>query len=203
MRTDISEADPNGGFLCPLTHWRPNPADPNPSIPGQKQFTLTYIPREPDDTCLCGTGKTYRACCQPRRHWHPVCPNPGMEGHSLIAPQSAKIHPVNGLTLREQLTKDTRLHCVEDSVDSGFWIFWGDPAIEDQYGILCFGDFELKQNRTLLVTAMSNLSMQTLLKALEEITEDALGKPQIRYDRVQTIDKRAQRGSLRRLHRMP
>ena len=108
-----------------------------------------------------------------------------MEGHSLIAPQSATIHQVNGLTLRKQLTKDTRVHCVEDP-----------------YGILCFGDFELKQNRTLLITAMSNLEMQTLLNALEEITEDSLGKPQIHYDRVQTIDKRAQRRSLRR-HRMP
>lgn len=194
MWTYPSEVDPNGGFLSSLTHWMPNPADPDAEMPGLKQFTVLYIPLEPGDTCLCGTGKTYRNCCQSRRRWHTICPNPGMEGHSLTAPQSATFHQVNGLNLRERLTTDTRLRCISDSVDSTFWTFWGDPAIEDQYGILCFGDFELKHNRTLLVTAMSNLRMQMLLQVLEEIAEDPLGKPRIRFDRVQRIDKRARRG---------
>ncbi len=118
--SDLSRVDPDGGFLCLSTHWRANPADPDPDMPGQKQSMLTYIPLQPHDTCLCGSGKAYSTCCQPKRDWHPVCPNPDMEGYSLSAPQSATFHPVDGVTLREQLTKDTRLYCVDDGVDSGF-----------------------------------------------------------------------------------
>jgi hypothetical protein len=28
--------DPDGGFLCLSSHWRPKPGDPDPEMPGEK-----------------------------------------------------------------------------------------------------------------------------------------------------------------------
>ena len=49
--------------------------------------------------------------------------------------------------MRERLMPDVRLQCVEDSLQLGFWVYWGDPALDDAYGTLCFGDIELKQGQ--------------------------------------------------------
>ena len=85
---------------------------------------------------------------------------------------------------------DQRLHCVDESEASSFWILWGDPALQDPYGILCFGDFELKHNRTLLVTSMSDARMRVQLGLLREMTRMHLGTPEIEYDRISMVDKR-------------
>jgi hypothetical protein len=61
--------------------------------------------------------------------------------------------------------------------------------VEDQYGILCFGDIELTQNRTLSVSAMSDLRMRVLLDLLQEIAGDYLSKPQMSRDPALAIDK--------------
>lgn len=186
---DPSKLDTNSGFLCLSTHWMPDPNASNPNMPGQKLVMSSYIPMRADDICLCGSGKTFDACCRHKRYWHPVCPNPNGKGYSLLASQTAKFHPVNGTNLREQLMEDTRLYCVEDHIKKSFWIYWGDPALKDQYGINCFGDIELKQNRTLLVTAMSDLRMQLLLNMLKELAGEKLGTPIITHNQMQTIDK--------------
>jgi hypothetical protein len=61
--------------------------------------------------------------------------------------------------------------------------------VEDQYGILCFGDIELTQNRTLSVSAMSDVRMRVLLDLLQEIAGDYLGNSQISRDPALAIDK--------------
>jgi len=195
--------DPDGGFLCMTMHWRPNPEDPDPDMPGQKLSMSSYIPVSPEEDCLCDSGEQYRACCQRQRSWRPVCPNPGMQGYSLLSPQSATFHNVHGPTIRERLMADMRLRCVDESPDSSFWIFWGDPPAEDQYGILCFGDLELKENHTLLVTAMSDLRMRVVLDLLQEIAGDCLGTPQLSRDPVPVIEKTARRSRGRLSRRRP
>ncbi len=187
---EISEQiDPDRGFLCVTSHWRPDPEAPDPNMPGQKLSMTSYIPARPAQACLCGSGKLYRDCCQRQRLWRPICPNPDMQGYGLIAPQAATFRQVDGQAIRERLTADVRLRCVDQSLQSSFWVFWGDPAVEDQYGILCFGDIELKQNRTLLVSAMSDVRMRVLLDLLQEIAGDYLSKPQMSRDPVLAIDK--------------
>ena len=195
---DPSDMDVNAGFLCFSMHWRPNPDHPDPDMPGQKLSMFSYIPVPLENTCLCGSGKTYRTCCQPKRYWDPVCPNPHLDGYSLVVPQSAQFHPVDGSALRNQLMDDARLFCVADDQESGFWIFSGDPPVEDKYGILCLGDVELKQNHTLLISAMSDLRMQMLLKVIKEIAGDCLGVPEIAHDRVEAMEKRRERTVLLR-----
>lgn len=181
--------DPDAGFLCMTSHWRPNPEHPNPEMPGQKLSMISFIPALPTQTCLCGSRKLYRDCCSRQRQWHPICPDPGMGGYSLVAPQSATFCQVDGRAIRERLSADARLRCTVDSLESSFWVLWGDPPVRDQYGILCFGDIELKQNHTLLVTAMSDVRMRILLDLLQEIAGDYLGQPRMSRDPVLTIDK--------------
>ena len=86
---------------------------------------------------------------------------------------------------------DARLRCVDRSPESSFWLLWGDPPVEDQYGILCFGDIELKQNHTLVVSAMSDLRMRVLLDVLGEIAGDCLGEPLMSRDSALGIEKLA------------
>ena len=184
-----SPIDPNGGFLCISMHWRPNQNDSDPEMPGQKMSIASFIPAAPGDVCLCGSGKRYGACCRRQRYWHPICPDPGLQGYSLLAPQSATFKEVDECVLHERLMPDIRLQCVEDRSDRGFWIYWGDPALDDPYGTLCFGDFELKSGHVLYVTAMSDVRMRTLSDLLDEIAAGLLPSPKMQYDKVETIDK--------------
>jgi hypothetical protein len=96
---------------------------------------------------------------------------------------------VDGDAIHERLMADRRLRCTDASQASAFWIFFGDPPVEEEYGILCFGDIELKRNHTLLVSTMSDLRMQTLLALLQEIAGDLLSEPRITYDAVLVINK--------------
>ena len=192
--------DPYGGFLCLSMHWRPDPEAADPEMPGQKLSMSSYIPMLPEEECLCGSGKHYRDCCQPERLWYPVCPNPGGtdRGFSLNKPQAARFRDVDGSAIRERLMADRRLRCTEDELARGFWTLFGDPLVEQEYGILCFGDIELKHNRTLVVGAMSDLRMQTLLALLREIADDLLGEPRITYREQPVVDKRTGESRMQR-----
>ena len=185
--------DEDKGFLCMSMYWRPNPKASNPEMPGEKLSMISYVPLLPKDDCLCGSGKAYCDCCQLQNYWHPVCPNPRMQGYSLVRPQSATFQDVDGQTIRKRLMDSASLQCVENSFESSFWLFWGSPPMQNQYGILCFGDLELKENKTFLVSAMSDLRMQVLLDLLFDIAKDCLGTPQIRHDATPIIDKRTRK----------
>jgi hypothetical protein len=182
--------DPDGGLLCLWVYWRPNPDEPNPEMPGQKLSMTTYIPLRLRDACLCGSGKSYGACCRRRRYWHPICPNAGLKGYSLLAWQSATFTGVDGAAVRARLLDAVQLHCVEDSSRKGFWVYWGNPALESKYGTICFGDLDL-QGDTLLVTVASDRRMRVLLGLLKEIAGDLLRRPQIRHDPVKMLDKQS------------
>jgi hypothetical protein len=196
--------DPDGGFLCMTMHWRPDPDAPDPEMPGQKLSMSSYIPVRPREACLCGSSKRYRDCCQLERLWHPVCPNPGgpERGFGLTRPQSARFRGVDGVAIRERLMADARLCCVDTSRASSFWILFGVPPVEEEYGILCFGDIELKHNRALVVSAMSDLRMAALLALLREIAGDLLEEPRIVYGEVPMIDKETSKTRMQRPSRL-
>ncbi len=190
----LKQVDPYGGFLLLISIWRPNPDDPDPEMPGLKQQTLIFVSVKPEDACLCGSGQPYQDCCRPKPLWQPICHNPGAQDYSLVVPQEALFKQVDGATLRERFRDDPRLVCVEDTPDSGFWILWGDPAVETEYGMICFGDLELKPDNSLLVTAMSDTRMHILLDLLQEIAADCLGpSPKITKDPPPVLQKPAQK----------
>jgi len=185
--------DPDAGFLCYVVCWRPKAGASEDDLTGEKQTMMNYIPHAPDQACLCGSGRLFEDCCQPKRLWHPLCPNPGLPeeaGYSKMRAQSATFTHVNADVVRAQLMDDIRLRCTEDAPDSGFWIYEGDPAIQVPHGIMCFGDIELRPNRTLYVTALSDLRMKILLDLLREDCGDALGCPRMVYDALTLVDKR-------------
>ncbi len=208
--TNPGSVDPDAGFLCLSIYWQPNPSDPVPDMPGQKLSMSTFLPVDPEDECLCGSGRNYGNCCREKRYWHPICIDPDDEHFSLYASQNATIHHLNGAIVRERLGNDPRLHCVDTSSEGGFWIYWGDPPIKSIYGILCFGDIELKYDTTLFVTTLSHARMHTLLGLLKEHFGQTIEKARISYDPVNVSDKRtgkriqlriAPRPSLRRTQR--
>jgi hypothetical protein len=159
-------------------------------MPGLKQQMIAYLPVASTDDCLCGSGKSYARCCQTLRYWQPVCPNPSLEGYSLLAPQSATFRAVDGAVIRERLMEDVRLYCVEDSPDRVFWTLWGQPALESEYGIVCFGDIELRHRQTLIASALSAPRMAVLLDLLAEAAGEGLPSPTVEHDAIQVLDKR-------------
>ncbi len=183
----------DSGFLCMTMHWRPKLDDPNPNRPGQKVSTVSFLAVSPDDPCLCGSGKIYRLCCRVKTDWVPLSPNPGGEDFSLIAPQIATYQNVDGSAIRKALTGDLRLLCTDDSPENGFWVYFGDEPVQEQFGTLCFGDLELKNNNTLIARAMSERRWQAMLDFLQEVLGDTLGTPQIQYEPVQGFDKRTRK----------
>ncbi len=184
-----SEIDPNKGYLNLTMHWEPKPTDPDPQRPGQKRAITRYIAAEVNAPCLCGSGKTYRECCRVRPVWHPIAPNPD-GSFSLIAPQIATYHPVDGAVLRERLMADKRLYCTVAEPQDTFWLYWGDPPTQDELGTLCYADLELKNNDTLIVTAMTAARMETMLDLFNEIAAEVLPMPQIKFEQVPVLNKR-------------
>lgn len=185
----LKTADPYGGFLLWGSYWMPDQKAPDPEMPGLKKHSVVFLPATPKSICLCGSGQTYHECCRLKREWQPICHNPGAESFSLIVSQRALFKHVDGPKLQERLWDDPRLNCVEDKPKQGFWILWGDPAIETEFGVICFGDIELKNKKSLLVTAMSDIRMQTLLDLLNEIAADCLDEPKVKKDKPHTLRK--------------
>jgi hypothetical protein len=195
---DIGRLDPNGGVLAHLTCWRPRPGDPDPEQPGEKLFMTSYLPTDAEALCPCGSGKKFGACCQPLPYWRPVCPNPGMQGYSLMHSQSARFTNIPADAVYAFLQDDERLYCVEDTSDRAFWVYWGDPALDVPYGTLCFGDFELQENHTLLITALSDARMEVLLELVRPLN---LGTPQIQQEPFPHLEKPVQKASTRKRRR--
>ena len=195
---DIGSLDPNGGVLVRTTYWRPRSGDPNPEHPGEKLYILSYLPTDADDLCPCGSGKPFGACCQPLPYWRIVCPNPGMQGFSLMHRQVAHFKNISTDFVHDFLQDDERLYCVEDTPRRSFWIFWGDPALDAIYGTLCFGDFELQKSRTLVITALSDVRTEVLLELLHPLE---LGTPRMQLDPFQRLKKPVQKASERKRRR--
>ncbi len=195
----VKQNDPYGGFLLWGSYWRPNPADPDPEMPGLKQAATIYLPLKPKDPCLCGSGQPYGACCRPKPAWQPICHNPGAQDFSFLAPQEALFKRVAAPTLKQRLDDHPWLAIVDDTPHGGFWILWGDFALEDpRLGIMCFGDLELRPDGSLLVTAMSDVRMQTMLDMLQETAADCLDSPEITKDPIPQLRKRPNKGRKKR-----
>jgi hypothetical protein len=181
--------DPDTGMLCMVVYWRPRPTDPDPEMPGEKQSTLSFIPTADNNLCLCGSGKRFRLCCKVKPYWQVICPNPELQGYDLLAPQGATFTQVNGDDLGPKFMDDERLYCVENTLERAFWTYWGDPSYLSPMGTYCFGDFELLNAETLIVTALSKRRMEILLALLHELAGDSLGIPQMEYDKVTQVKK--------------
>lgn len=195
-KIDLLGLDPNGGVLAYSTYWRPQPSNSNPEQPREKVAITSYLPTNTRDVCRCGSGKPFGDCCQSLPYWQLVCPNPGIEqGHSLFTPQSATFTNIPADGVHDFLQKDACTFCVDETKRGNFWLYWGYPALQTPLGILCFGDFELKKKRTLLITALSNIRMKTLLDLISPLN---LGAPQMHREPIIRPDKPIRR-SVRRV----
>ncbi len=94
------------------------------------------------------------------------------------------------MALGPKLMDEERLYCIENTLKRAFWLYWGTPALQATYGMCCFGDIELIDARTLVVTAMSDHRMQVLRDLLDNLVGDRLGNPRIERDPVKRIPKR-------------
>jgi hypothetical protein len=194
---DLRRLDSNGGVVVQTTCWRPRPGDPNPEQPGERVSILSYHPTDAKGLCPCGSGKSFGACCRPLPYWRPVCPNPGMQGYSLMHPQSARFTTILADKVYAFLQDDKRLYCVEDSPRRALWTYWGNPAFNIPQGTLCFGDIELLESRTLLITALSDACMKVLLELVRPLN---LSAPQMQRDPLPRVEKpgRKAKGEKRR-----
>ncbi|GCE18575.1 SEC-C metal-binding domain-containing protein [Dictyobacter kobayashii] len=176
---DLSSLDPAGGVLVFTVYWRPSAKDPNPDQPGEKLFALSYLPTDASEPCHCGSGKRFAACCQSLPYWRPACPNPDLQGYSLMRSQSACFTSIPEDVVYPFLQNDQRLFAVVDEPPHAIWLYWGDPAFDAPLGTLCFGDYELHEDHSLTVTALSDTRMKVLLDLLKPLN---LAAPRIQRD---------------------
>ena len=66
------------------------------------------------------------------------------------------------------------------------------------YGTLCFGDFELQENHTLLITALSDARMEVLLELVRPLK---LGTPRIKLEPYPKLKKSVRKASARKRRR--
>jgi SEC-C motif len=163
---DLSQIDPDGGVLYIASYWRPDVWAPNLDMPGQKISIAAFLRVRGNARCPCGSGKRFRDCCRLLPYWRVLCPNPGLSGYAPVAPVTYTFTGVDGAALHAALIEDPRLYCAENTRKRSFWTYWGDPALDDpHYGTFCFGDIELRLQRTLIVTGLSE-TRATLLHGL-------------------------------------
>jgi hypothetical protein len=197
---DLCSLDPSEGVLVITTYWRPRAGDPNPEQPGEKLFILSYLPSDADELCPCGSGNSFGTCCQPLHYWRPVCPNSGMQGYSLVHPQTACFTTIPADVVGAYLRDDERLYCIEDMPQRAFWTYWGDPAFDTPpYGTLCFGDLELQEDNTLFVSGLSDARMEVLLDLLHPLK---LGTPKTQLDSFPRLEKPGRKASSRKRRRI-
>jgi len=121
-----------------------------------------------------------------------------MQGYSLMRSQSARFTNIPADAVYAFLQNDERLYCVEDTPDRAFWVYWGELELDVPYGTLCFGDFELQENHTLLITALSDARMEVLLELVRPLN---LGTPQIQQEPFRHLEKPVQKASARKRRR--
>ena len=112
--------------------------------------------------------------------------------------QSARFTDIPADAVYDFLHDDVRLYCVEDTPHRVFWIYWGDPALDVRYGTLCFGDFELQENHTLMITALSDARMEVLLELVRPLK---LGTPRIKLEPYPKLKKSVRKASARKRRR--
>ena len=195
---NIVHLDPNGGVLVHTTCWRPQSGAPNPVKPGEKVVIMSYHPTATEDICPCGSGKRFSSCCRPLPYWRPVCPNPGLQGYHLVQPQSAHFTNIDADAVHAFLQNDERLYCTEDTPHRTFWTYWGSPPLHIPQGTPCFADIELLEDRTLLITALSDPRMEVLLELVRPLS---LGTPHIQQDPVPRLPKPVRQAPARRRRR--
>jgi hypothetical protein len=175
---DLDTLDPDGGVLTLMTCWRLRPTHPGLDPVGEKLTMLKYLPTRPEDSCPCGSGRQFAACCQPLPYWRLLCPDPDLDNNHLqyrvvtsytaTYPALTRLH--ERAEVRAALEADARLHTTSPSPQHGFWIYWGDPPLEVAEGILCFGDLELRRDHTLVLTALSDRRREVLLEVLRRLS---------------------------------
>ena len=75
----------------------------------------------------------------------------------------------------------------KDTPQRAFWIYWGNPAFAIPQGRLCFGDIELLEDQTLLLSALSDTRMELLLELIRPLN---LGTPEIHKETVARLLKK-------------
>lgn len=195
---DIVYLNPDGGVLVVTMCWRPGSGDPDSEQVGERVSTMSYHPTDAEGPCPCGSGKRFGACCQPLPYWRPVCPNPDMQGYSLVHLQTARFTNIPARALYTFLRDDKRLHCIEDTPQRAFWTYWGDPPFDIPQGRLCFGDIELLDGRTLLISALSDTRMEMLLELVRPLN---LGTPHMQLEPFSYVDKPGRKAPTRKRRR--
>jgi hypothetical protein len=115
-----------------------------------------------------------------------------MQGYSLLHPQAARFTHIPADAVHAFLQDDERLYCTEDTPQRTFWTYWGNPAFDIPQGRLCFGDIELLESHTLLVTTLSDARMELLLELVRPLN---LGAPQMQLDPFPRLDKPLRKAS--------
>jgi hypothetical protein len=179
---DLEAVDPDGGVLVLRTCWRPRPTHPAPDSIGEKLSILSYLPARAQEPCPCGSGRRFAGCCQPVPYWRLLCPDPDLKDERLryrvitsyTATYPALSSAEERAEVRARLEADARLHTTSATRQQGFWVYWGDPALEVAEGILCFGDLELHRDHRLVLGALSERRRDVLLEVVRPLP---LGSP--------------------------
>lgn len=194
----LNNMDPDGGLLIQATFWRLRPGDPDPEHPGEKVMQMIYRPVDAGDPCLCGSGDAFGDCCQLLPFWRPLCLDPDGQGFSPMHMQTVRFTNVPADEVFEFLQNDTRLYGTEHTPEHAFWTYWGDAPFHSRSGIICFGDFELLADHTLVITALTDTRMKVLRELVRPLT---LGAPQIEQELPSLVEKSVQKFSARRRRR--
>jgi len=121
-----------------------------------------------------------------------------MQGYHLVQPQSAHFTNIDADAVHAFLQNDERLYCTEDTPHRTFWTYWGSPPLHIPQGTPCFADIELLEDRTLLITALSDPRMEVLLELVRPLS---LGTPHIQQDPVPRLPKPVRQAPARRRRR--
>ncbi len=168
------QIDPHTGVMSMTMYWRPK-ANAEGFDSGEKVHVSIFLPRKAGDLCPCGSTKRFKDCCSRKPKWDVLVPNPGLDGYDLMRPISMTYVISDRDLVVERLQADPRFRLVDH--EEPHWLFLDVPPQIHKYGIVSFGDVDIKEAQCLRLETMSGTRMEYLRRTIESICGNAVSLP--------------------------
>lgn len=184
------QIDPDKGVLSMVVYWRPK-ANADEFDAGEKVHMSVFLPHKASDLCPCGSTKRFVDCCSHKPRWNMLVPNPALKGYDVMRPASVTYVISDMELVVERLQTDPRFKMVDR--ESPHWLFLDSPPRISKYGMVNFGDVDIKEAGRLRLETMSARRMQYLREIVEDMCGSALSLPYCEEGELVTASKPGRR----------
>jgi hypothetical protein len=176
--TDIPLKDPGDGF-AEVVMAALNAPDTPMVMRGQAAQMILFRPVAPDESCPCGSNRSFDNCHRDLHRMPILCHDIETETYSEIVAHETTFPVHDDEAARRSLKATPELCLTQEIPGRLFWQFLGQPPLQTAGGDMVFATVELNPGRLYFVT-LSQRRNETITRTLSRRAGDALGPPTTR-----------------------